>query len=96
MSVRRAFHVDAHKISFLPRMLNQGTGDIRCELLIDIEAHMRKLQADVGVEFALADTVEKLVIKLRALASFLRICDVLAEVIEAYAHAERVCLLRSL
>ena len=59
-------------------------------MLVDVEAHVGELQADVGVELVGGDGVENLVVELRALAGFVEIGDVLAQVVDADAHTGAV------
>ena len=90
----RCLHVYTNKIALLTRMLYQALHDANGKLPIDIEAHVCELQTDICIEPSFVNAVEQFVIKLRALSSLIRIGDVLAEVIEAHAHAVSICLLR--
>src|SRR6185312_6778620 len=77
----------------LPREVYERGDNLGRELLIHIEAHVRELDADIRVESAFADAVEKFAIEVRAVTGFVGIGDVLPEVIEADAHAQRIYFL---
>ena len=57
------------------------------QFLVDIEAHVSELQADVGVQLLSGDVVQQLVIELSAGAGFVGVGDVLAEIVDGDAQA---------
>ena len=58
----RVFHVDANEILRGAGVLDEVFGDGLCQLRRLFEAHLRELDADVGVEGALGNGVEQSVI----------------------------------
>ena len=60
----------------------------------DVQAHMRELEADVGVQLARGDIVQQAVIQFAAVPGFVGVGDVLAQVVDADAGAPLVHGLR--
>ena len=59
----RVFHVDAEEVVGCARVLGKISGNgLGQSAMIEFEAHLRELYADVGVELALGDRIEKMVI----------------------------------
>ncbi len=58
----RVLHVNAEEVAGRVRVLGEAGGDCFGERGIERETHLGKLDADVGVELARGDLVEKLVI----------------------------------
>ncbi len=58
----RVLHVDADEISRGAGMLGEIRGDGLCEVGRLLETHLRELDADVGVEAALGDGIEQVVV----------------------------------
>ena len=58
----RVFHVDADEVAGGVGMLREAGGDGFGERRDRVEAHLGELDADVGVEFAGSDLIEKLVV----------------------------------
>ena len=71
-------------------LAHQACDQVAGHLLIDVQSHVGQLQADVGIEMVGRDGVENLMVELRAVAGFVGIGDVLAQVIDADAHAGAV------
>ncbi len=83
LGIGRAFHVHAHEVVDVDRVIDQLGHQPKRQVGIDIEPHVRQLQADVGVQLARRDLVEHPVIKLGAVLRLVGIGDVLAQVIDA-------------
>jgi len=60
------------------------------QVLVDVESHMRQLQAHVRIEMTRRDLIDHLVIQLGTLLGLLGIRDVFAEVVDADGHAVRI------
>ena len=58
----RIFHVDAEEVAGGVGVLSEAGGDALGESGIECETHLGELDADVGVELARSNLVEKLVI----------------------------------
>ena len=83
----RVFHVDAEEVAGGVRMLREARSDGFGEGGIECEAHLGELDADVGVEFARSDLIEKLVVDVGGLVSLFCSGDAFAERVERDMHA---------
>ena len=92
LRVGRAFHIDANEIRgrHAGGFGDQAADDVIGHLLVDVEAHVSELQADVGVQFVGGDFVEKMVVELGAVAGFFSVGDVLAQIVDGDAGAELI------
>ena len=66
---------------------HQAGNQIAGKFLVHVESHVGQLQADIGVELAARNFVQHLMIKLGAVAGFIGVRDVFAEVIDRNAQA---------
>jgi hypothetical protein len=82
LGVVGAFHVDADEAVGLVRVLDHLGDDALGERGVELHAHLRELDADVGVELAGFDCVEKLVIDGGAVLGVGFVEDRLAEGVE--------------
>jgi hypothetical protein len=89
LGVRRAFHVDADEVVDAHGVVHQLGDQAKCHLLADVEAHVGELEADVGVELALVDFVEHVVVELGAVLGFVGVGDVLAQVVDFWTRPSR-------
>src|SRR5712692_451780 len=71
-------------------MADDRLGLLRAEIVAEIEAQLRELQGDVGIQLFLRDTVEHAKIHLPSADRVLPGSHVLPEVIEANRHARLV------
>ena len=92
LGVGGAFHIDAHEISgrHVGGFGDQAAHDFVGQLLVDVEAHVGELEADVGVELVGGDFVEQVVIEVGAGASLVGVGDVLSEVVDGDAGSELI------
>ena len=90
LGVGRAFHVDAHEVVDAHRVVHQLGHQTERQVLAHVEAHVRELEADVGVQLARGDFVEHAVIELGAVLGLVGVGDVLAQVVDADAGAPLV------
>src|SRR5690242_8760646 len=90
LRVRRTFHIDADEVFDRDGVVEQFADDVAREFLVDIETHVSKFEADVGVEFALIDLVEKLVVEIATVQGLVTAGNVLAKIIDADARSEFV------
>jgi hypothetical protein len=72
------------------RVLDQLGHHLPGKLLVDIEAHVRQLEADIDIELATLDFVQQLVIKPGAGHCLLASSDIFAQIIDAGANTEPV------
>ena len=83
-SVSGAFHIHPDEVgrSHAGGLSDQGRHLLVSEIFVEVETHMRELEADVGVEAAGPDFVEQLMIELGAGPGFVGAGDVFAEVVD--------------
>ncbi len=62
LRVRRALHVHAHEFVNAHSVIHQFRHQTECKFLANVEAHVRQLETDVGVQFAGGDLVQQVVI----------------------------------
>src|SRR5207248_2752394 len=87
LSIGRALHVYANEVLrlHLRRLCYQPAHVVVRKLRVDIQTHVRKFQADIGIEPARRNFSEQLTIKLSAMPRFISVVDVLAQVIDGNA-----------
>jgi hypothetical protein len=83
----RVFHVDAEEVAGGLGVLGEAGGDGFGEGGIEGETHLGKLDADVGVELARGDLIEKPVVDVGCFVSFFGGRNAFAEGIEGDVHA---------
>ena len=76
--------------AFATRPSDQVAGKV----LVHVEAHVGKLQTDVGIQLATADFVQQLVVKPRAGLGFFGVGDILAEIVDGNAETRLIDSLR--
>ena len=79
VGVVRAFHVDANEIVSAASVIDEAFNDVGGELRREVDAHLGELYADVGLEIALADGVEELMVDGGCGLGFFFTGDTLAE-----------------
>src|SRR5208282_3645992 len=90
LGVGRALHVHADKVVTAGGVRNQRANVLVCQLLVDVQPHVRELEADVRLQAAGGDLVQQLVIESHTLPRFLGIGDVLPQVVDRDRQAEIV------
>ena len=83
----RVFHVDADEVAGGLRVAGEVGGDLLGEGGVLGEAHLGELDADVGVELARGDLIEKLVVDVGGAVRFVGGGDAFAERVERDVHA---------
>ncbi len=83
----RVFHVDAHETLRGARVLDEIFGDGFSQLGRLLQTHLRELDADVGVEAALGDGVEQVVVDVRGAVRLGGRSDAFAKGIESDRNA---------
>ena len=96
LRIGRTFHIDPHKARRLHgcRFTHQAGHEFASHFLVHIQPHVCQFQTDVRVQVVGDDGIENLVVELRAVPRFVGIGNVLAQVIDADAHARAVDRLR--
>src|SRR5260370_12198130 len=92
LRIKRPFHVDAQKIIEARSTLHDGAKQAFAKFDVDVEAELRELSGNVGVQPFLSDAFKNLEI---GIAGMLRIGNggnIFAEVIEAGVHARVIAL----
>ncbi len=82
LSEARVLHVDADEVLRGAGMLDEVSGDGFGQIGGLFETHLRELDADVGVEAALGDGVEQVVVDVGGAVRFGRRGDAFAERVE--------------
>src|SRR6266436_9503016 len=92
MSIRRSFHVDAQKIIESRGALRNGKNQAFAKFNVDIEAELRELTGNVGVQPFLGDAFENLKISIARMLRVRRGGDIFAKIIEAGEHPRVITL----
>src|ERR1039458_9128670 len=90
LGVGRALHVHANEIVDAYGVVHQFGHQTEREVLADVEAHVRELEANVGVQLAGGDFVQQAVIQLSAVLRLVGVGDVLAQVVNADRKSTRL------
>ena len=83
LGISRTLHINPHKVGRGNggRTLHESADQVTRQLFLNIQAHVSQLQADICVQPADSDLLQQLMVKSRAGAGFIRVGDVLAQVI---------------
>src|SRR5260370_28820077 len=94
LRVERPFHVDAQKIIEARGTLHDGAKQALAKFHVDIEAELRELAGNVGVQSFLSDAFEDLEISIARMLRIRNGGNIFAEIIEAGEHARVIALAR--
>src|SRR5260370_41478425 len=94
LRVERPFHVDAQKIIEARGTLHDGAKQALAKFHVDIEAELRELAGNVGVQSFLSDAFKNLEIGIAGMLRIRNGGNIFAEIIDAGEHARIIALAR--
>src|SRR5947209_37656 len=86
------FHIHAHEAGRVDGSSfdHESAHQFARQCFVDVQAHVRELQANVGVEMVLHNPIENLVVECCAVASLIGIGNVLTQVVDTHGHPRTI------